>query len=574
MQCEISGELIATSTDEAVVTPSGHVCLKHLLLTKLTENGGVDPFVTDTSSLPLTEDQLVTLATSSGGGGKSSSSQRVVPPRPTHNSIPGLLQTFRSEYDAVALELFDTRQALEETRRELSQALYQNDAALRVVARMALERDQARAQLQEWNAANHGGGGGGNSKDANKKRKLDDTATATDDKEESSSSSLMVNDIPPADFESLQAAWKQLQPHRKAWQKQAQTKSTAPTTALAKFSTQAWHATTCKGLTALQSQERHGPPVVADISHDDKKWIVTAGKDKTLCVYDPSQQQVVATLDTTDKVTCVDLYGSYVAAALTNGTVQVWDIRNNNNNNAAPPLAVGTISPDDDDNNKIVSLDLHPNGRHLVVTVATGKVILIRINHNDDDSSKTSLQVVSVFQPPSTTAYTAGRLHPDGLVHVAATPEGTLQLWDFNSKTLAATFQDGSSTTEIVDVQVSPNGYHIASVHADSTVRVWDMRKQKCLAVLNQKNDNDNNQPQHLSDVTSVTFDPAGKYVAYSGLGGVNVVTVKEWNAIAAALSSSDKKTAWSGVVWTTHNGLVLHGAKQRQVGFFQQEES
>eukprot|EP00957_Ditylum_brightwellii_P051369 3895806-Ditylum_brightwellii.AAC.1 len=61
-----------------------------------------------------------------------------------------MLQT---EYDAVLLELFDTRRALEETRRELSQALYQNDAAVRVVARLASERDAAREMVAAWSSA-------------------------------------------------------------------------------------------------------------------------------------------------------------------------------------------------------------------------------------------------------------------------------------------------------------------------------------------------------------------------------------------------------------------------------------
>lgn len=47
------------------------------------------------------------------------------------------------------LELFDTRKALEDTRKELSQALYQNDGAIRVVARLCQERDQARQQLEQ-----------------------------------------------------------------------------------------------------------------------------------------------------------------------------------------------------------------------------------------------------------------------------------------------------------------------------------------------------------------------------------------------------------------------------------------
>ena len=42
------------------------------------------------------------------------------------------------------LETFNLKRALEQTRQELSNALYQEDAARRVIARLIKERDDAR----------------------------------------------------------------------------------------------------------------------------------------------------------------------------------------------------------------------------------------------------------------------------------------------------------------------------------------------------------------------------------------------------------------------------------------------
>lgn len=77
-------------------------------------------------------------------------SQRVVRPRPpTLTSIPSLLNVFQEEWDALALETYTLQQTLAQTRQELSSALYQHDAAVRVIARLTKERDESRDALSK-----------------------------------------------------------------------------------------------------------------------------------------------------------------------------------------------------------------------------------------------------------------------------------------------------------------------------------------------------------------------------------------------------------------------------------------
>jgi pre-mRNA-processing factor 19 len=78
---------------------------------------------------------------------KSSRIQRPRPP--TLTSIPALLSIFQNEWDAIALQTYELQKELAQTRQELSTALYQHDAASRVIARLLKERDEARDALSK-----------------------------------------------------------------------------------------------------------------------------------------------------------------------------------------------------------------------------------------------------------------------------------------------------------------------------------------------------------------------------------------------------------------------------------------
>ncbi|KAJ1556670.1 hypothetical protein HK405_002176, partial [Cladochytrium tenue] len=126
--------------EPVVSRKSGHVYEKRLILKYLVDNGGKEPGTGES----LAEDDLIALKLTT----------KVVKPRPpTVNSVPMLLSLLQSEWDSVMLETHQLKQQYHQLRQELSNALYENDAAKRVIARLARERDQARESLAAVSAA-------------------------------------------------------------------------------------------------------------------------------------------------------------------------------------------------------------------------------------------------------------------------------------------------------------------------------------------------------------------------------------------------------------------------------------
>lgn len=112
----------------------GTVFEKRLILKYIEENGkepGTDE--------ELEPEDLLDIKTS-----------RTVRPRPPNfTSLPSLLKAFQDEWDALVLESYNTKEQLARTREELATALYQHDAAIRVISRLTKERDQARDALSK-----------------------------------------------------------------------------------------------------------------------------------------------------------------------------------------------------------------------------------------------------------------------------------------------------------------------------------------------------------------------------------------------------------------------------------------
>ncbi|KAJ2647517.1 hypothetical protein GGH99_007957, partial [Coemansia sp. RSA 1285] len=126
-----SGE---AASEPVVSAKTGTVYERRLLEKYAAEHSGREP----QTDHVLGEDEIIAVRTDPPA---------VRPRPPTLTSIPALLSTFQNEWDALVLETFTLKQQHTQVRQELAQALYQNDAACRVIARLVRERDEARQAL-------------------------------------------------------------------------------------------------------------------------------------------------------------------------------------------------------------------------------------------------------------------------------------------------------------------------------------------------------------------------------------------------------------------------------------------
>lgn len=129
LACVVTNEV----PEQPVVSPVSGAIFERRIIEKYLLENGVDPI----TGKELRAEELIEVKVPA----------IVRPKPPSATSIPAALKTMQDEWDALMLHTFSQRQQLQTARQELSHALYQHDAACRVIARLNKEVAAAREAL-------------------------------------------------------------------------------------------------------------------------------------------------------------------------------------------------------------------------------------------------------------------------------------------------------------------------------------------------------------------------------------------------------------------------------------------
>ena len=470
--CALSNEI----PEEPVISPhSGAIFEKRLILKYLDENK-VDPIC----GKELTADELIAVRTA----------QIVKPKPPSASSIPALLKSLQDEWDAFVLHGFNMRQQLHTTRQELSYALYQHDAACRVIARLTKELTAARDALatlkpksstsvinNQTTMANN---------DMNENNQDNDQNRMDDD-----TNSGLRNDV----IEKISNKAAILTAERKKRCKTIPVDLTKPEE-ISQFKT-------ISSQTGLHSVSMPGI-VALDICPSDSNKMITGGNDHNAVIYDRNSEQIVTVLKGHGKKVNNVIYHSNQSNVITgspDAQIRVWSVPESK-----------TLQIIHAHESPVTSISLHATGDYLLSTSNDEKWSFSDIN--------TGKVLIKVGDQTANHSLTTAKFHPDGLIFGTGTSDSLIKIWDLKERSNLANFP--GHTGAISAMSFSENGYYLATSAEDSLIKLWDLRKLKNFKTITL---------EEGYQIKDLCFDHTGNYLAIAGTD-IRVYISKQWEMI------------------------------------------
>ncbi|KAL8281350.1 hypothetical protein RQP46_006384 [Phenoliferia psychrophenolica] len=518
--CAISGQ---APLQPVLSTTSGHVYEKDLVLKYLKDNDGRDPITGEA----LTEDQLVPIKT-------APSTPSAAPRPPSFTSVPALLHVLQGEWDATMLECLELRKQGSELRQELSHALYKEDAAMRVLARLTRERDEAREAL------------------ASVKATLGPAFSTGDAPSADVEMEVEAEDTPgglPADAKKrvveLSATLEAARKKRKQDKPPASTATAAEVASFVQSEDQkSMHSTKPAGMSCLALAK-------------DGSLTLTGGLDKSVILFDRATSKIITTLKAhTKKVTAVlatvaitsEGIPAFLVSASLDKTVRVWAPNGNKPVYGATALTHG---------GEVNALALHPTDTLVASAAADGTWSII-----DLSTPKPSI-LLTVSLPadaPEGTANTAIAFHPDGKLLGVGSSDSVIRFFDIATGACLKTFPAHAAEGAITSLTFSENGYSLASGAVGSDqVKLWDLREGKPA---------ESHSLPAGAVVNSVRFDTSAQFLAAGG-SDLRVWAYKKTNKVVnwdQVVLNEDNQSELTGVEWGTDGKELVTAGLDRSI--------
>eukprot|EP01123_Difflugia_compressa_P014852 TRINITY_DN8073_c0_g1_i1.p1 TRINITY_DN8073_c0_g1~~TRINITY_DN8073_c0_g1_i1.p1 ORF type:complete len:490 (+),score=94.40 TRINITY_DN8073_c0_g1_i1:23-1492(+) len=446
MLCTLTGELVR----QPVVTPGG-ILYDRETIEKHIKQHGTCPITNE----PLSAEDLIPV---------QFPNTEAVQPRKLHgDSLPALLKQFQTEHDSVLFERHTLCAEIEKVRLELSQALYTNEAACRVIARLLRDRDTARAEIEQIQRV------------------------IGRPREE-------MSFLPGLD---LEARNKITQKHLElsTLRKQRIISPTLTTIELLKSYRQT---------DSFPPHQAARPGILClDIHPVHVELALTGGVDKTAVIFDQHLGKKVTTLTGHKKTVTSTLFHPSEEVVITGSSdSQVWIWASTSQSRSV----YKTVHQITIHTNEIVGCSLNATYDYLVTASRDATWAFHNIR-----TGQSMLQVTD----PKKSPITCVMFHPDGLIFATGTENAEVRIWDIKSQKNVFNFEPKHEDA-ITDLCFSENGFYLATAGKDNILKLWDLRGPKDIDSLKMD-----------AVVQKLRYDESGKYLAVATGTEIRIFTGK-----------------------------------------------
>eukprot|EP00932_Pfiesteria_piscicida_P005109 SRR837773.15017.p2 GENE.SRR837773.15017~~SRR837773.15017.p2 ORF type:complete len:500 (+),score=199.75 SRR837773.15017:37-1536(+) len=491
--CAITGQC----PEEPVFSPkTGHVYEKRVVM-KLIESSGKCPVTKE----ELTKDDIVDMK-----------SNKAVRPRPAAaTSIPGLMTLLQSEWDALMTETYELKNNLDTTRKQLSHALYQHDAACRVVARLMRERDATRAQVVQLQEQL-----------ANSRPLPAGVAAEGDDGKEIG----LTADI----LQRMTECSKALSKTRK----KREFPELAPVADVKRLSCTGSHPT----------HQSTAPGILCvDIHKVDDSRIATGGVDGQVIVFDAQKEKLAQKMTGHQKkVVTVAMHSQreVVISGSADNTARVWA---NTSGDWRGAYTCATVVRKH--SGEVSDVSIHPLGDYFS-TASRDKSWAL----HDLTQGRVVRHVQDLASP-----YGCMHFHPDGLILAGGCEDKTVNVWDIKEQKIVATLSGHEG--EVDTLSFSNNGYYLATGSRDGAVKLWDLRKPLNIQTISVD-----------GPVNCVSFDSTGQYLVVAA-NTAQVFNFETKSSLGQTCEMKDHQAPVMGACFGQHARTVATVSMDRTMKLF-----